>query len=274
MTEIPAAGMRLNKYVSDSGQCSRREADRWIEEGRVSLNGQRAELGAKVRPGDQVLLDGLPLAASEPLVYLLLNKPVGITCTTERDVEDNIIDYMDHPLRIFPVGRLDKMSEGLILLTNDGDIVNQILRAGNAHEKEYFVVVDQQVTPDFVEGMKSGVPILGTRTRPCRLFGLSDHSFRIILTEGLNRQIRRMCEYFGYRVRRLQRVRIMHLTLDGLPVGHWRELTDAELTTLRESLAGSVGTAAPELQRRRTKGPASMADKQQWRRPVRTDHSR
>lgn len=274
MTEIPTAGIRLNKYVSDSGQCSRREADRWIEEGRVTLNGQPAELGAKVRPGDQVLLDGQPLTASEPLVYLLLNKPVGITCTTERDVEDNIIDYMDHPLRIFPVGRLDKMSEGLILLTNDGDIVNQILRAGNAHEKEYFVVVDQQVTADFVEGMKRGVPILGTRTRPCRLFGVGEQSFRIILTEGLNRQIRRMCEYFGYRVRRLQRVRIMHLTLDGLPVGHWRELTAAELATLRESLAGSVSTAPPEQQRRRQSGPATAGDKPQWRRPPRSDHGR
>ncbi len=274
MTEIPAAGIRLNKYVSDSGQCSRREADRWIEEGRVTLNGQPAELGAKVRPGDQVLLDGQPLTASEPLVYILLNKPVGITCTTERDVEDNIIDYMDHPLRIFPVGRLDKMSEGLILLTNDGDIVNQILRAGNAHEKEYFVVVDQQVTADFIEGMKRGVPILGTRTRPCRLFGVGEQSFRIILTEGLNRQIRRMCEYFGYRVRRLQRVRIMHLTLDGLPVGHWRELTAAELATLRESLAGSVNTAPPEQQRRRQRGPTTASDKPQWRRPPRSDHGR
>ena len=276
MSEIPTAGIRLNKYVSDSGQCSRREADRWIDEGRITLNGQPAELGAKVRPGDQVLLDGQPLTASEPLVYLLLNKPVGITCTTERDVDDNIIDYMDHPLRIFPVGRLDKMSEGLILLTNDGDIVNQILRAGNAHEKEYFVVVDQQVTADFVEGMKRGVPILGTRTRPCRLFGVGEQSFRIILTEGLNRQIRRMCEYFGYRVRRLQRVRIMHLTLDGLPVGHWRELTAAELATMRESLAGSVKTAPPELQRRRSGSAAqdTTGDKPQWRRPPRTDHGR
>lgn len=276
MSEIPAEGMRLNKYVSDSGRCSRREADRWIEEGRVSLNGKTAELGSKVRPGDEVLLDGEPLVVAEQPVYILLNKPVGITCTTERDVEDNIIDYMDHPQRIFPVGRLDKMSEGLILLTNDGDIVNQVLRAGNAHEKEYYVVVDKPVTQDFVEGMRRGVPILGTRTRPCRVLGVGEQSFRIILTEGLNRQIRRMCEYFDYRVRRLQRVRIMHLTVDSLPVGHWRELTERELATLKESLTGSVKTAEPGLQRRRppkaASAPGSSGKPGLWRRPARTDH--
>ena len=275
MTAIPAEGMRLNKYVSDSGKCSRREADRWIEEGRVTLNGKPAELGSKVRPGDEVRLDGELLQPNEPLVYILLNKPVGITCTTERDVEDNIIDYMDHPLRIFPVGRLDKMSEGLILLTNDGDIVNQILRAGNAHDKEYQVLVDKPVTADFLEGMRRGVPILGTRTRPCRVSAIGEQSFKIILNEGLNRQIRRMCEYFDYRVRRLQRVRIMHLTIDGLPVGHWRELTPLELSALHDQVAHSVKTAEPGTQSRRppktSKVGGSGDNKTQWRRPPRTD---
>ena len=289
MTDLPDEGIRLNKYVSDSGRCSRREADRWISEGRVTLNGKPAELGSKVRPGDEVLLDGQPLVVDEPPVYVILNKPVGITCTTERDVEDNIIDYLDHPQRVFPIGRLDKMSEGLILLTNDGDIVNQILRAGNAHDKEYLVIVDKPVTDDFLEGMRRGVPMLGTRTRPCRAMRVGEFSFRVILTEGLNRQIRRMCEYFDYRVRRLQRIRIMHLTLDGLPVGHWRDLTGKELEILKTSLAHSLKTAQEGQQRRRSvrRDPpyqqrtgdagyrlAENKEPKSWRRPARTDHRR
>jgi len=223
--------MRLNKYLSETGMCSRREADAWISQGRVSVNGKRAELGTQVAEGDEVRVDNRPVGGrkKKKRIYICLNKPVGITCTTEREVRDNIVDFVGHEERIFPIGRLDKESEGLILLTNNGDIVNEILRSENNHEKEYLVTVDKPVTDEFLAGMAGGVRILDTKTKPCKVSRVSKSVFRIILTQGLNRQIRRMCEVFGYNVRRLQRVRIINIKLGNLKVGHWRNLTEAEL---------------------------------------------
>jgi 23S rRNA pseudouridine2604 synthase len=224
--------MRLNKYISETGICSRREADARIEAGRVTINGAVATLGMQVADGDVVRVDGQVVGAAQQHVYLALNKPVGVICTTERDVKGNIVDFIGHRERIFPIGRLDKDSEGLILLTNNGDIVNEILRSENEHEKEYVVTVDRPVTPLFLSGMASGVRILGTVTKPCKVTRVAAATFRIVLTQGLNRQIRRMCSFFGYRVVRLQRVRIITLTLDGLKPGQWRELTAAEVRGL------------------------------------------
>jgi 23S rRNA pseudouridine2604 synthase len=225
--------MRLNKYISETGICSRREADTWIGQGRVTINGVRAELGTQVNDGDQVRVDHQPLAArNKQQVYICLNKPVGITCTTERHIKGNIIDFVGHSERIFPIGRLDKDSDGLILLTSNGDIVNEILRSENNHEKEYIVSVDKPVTDAFINGMSKGVRILATTTKPCTLRRIGKHRFSIVLTQGLNRQIRRMCEVFGYEVRRLQRVRIINVTLDGLKMGQWRNLSAAELQGL------------------------------------------
>ncbi len=224
--------MRLNKYISETGVASRREADAWIEAGRVTINGAPATLGTKVHEGDVVAVDGQPVGAAKKHVYLAFNKPVGVTCTTERDTPGNIIDYIRYPERIFPIGRLDKESEGLILLTNNGDIVNEILRSENEHEKEYLVTVDRAVTEIFISGMASGVRILGTVTKPCIVKRVDACTFRIILTQGLNRQIRRMCSFFGYKVVRLQRVRIINLTLGALPPGRWRELSSAEVRGL------------------------------------------
>jgi len=225
--------MRLNKYLAETGACSRRQADQWIEAGRVAVNGARAVLGTQVHEGDEVRVDGQPLRAKPKRVYLALNKPVGVECTTDRDVPGNIVDFVDYPERIFPIGRLDKDSEGLILLTNDGDIVNNVLRAEHEHEKEYVVAVDRPLTAAFMAGMAAGVPILDTVTNPCRVAQVGRNTFRIVLTQGLNRQIRRMCEHFGYTVRRLQRVRIMHVHLGALPVGRWRPLTATELRGLQ-----------------------------------------
>ena len=225
--------MRLNKYISETGVCSRREADAWIAAGRVRVNGGPATLGTQVEEGDHVEVDGKPVASRRSAtVYIALNKPVGITCTTERHVPGNIIDYVNHPQRIFPIGRLDKDSEGLILLTNNGDIVNEILREENAHEKEYEVMVDRPVTDEFLFGMAHGVDILDTRTRPCKVRRMGRNEFGIILTQGLNRQIRRMCAAFDYKVRRLRRVRVVNIRLDGIRVGQWRELTPEELRGL------------------------------------------
>jgi 23S rRNA pseudouridine2604 synthase len=224
--------VRLNKFLSETGLCSRREADQWIEAGRVSVNGTAAQLGTQVSEGDAVLLDGKPLGTKPQRVYLALNKPIGIECTTDRSVPDNIVDFVRHRERVFPIGRLDKDSEGLILLTNDGDIVNRVLRAEHEHEKEYIVSVDRPLTAEFLQGMASGVPILDTVTNPCRVTQVGRNTFRIVLTQGLNRQIRRMCEHFDYTVRRLQRVRIMHIQLGNLPVGKWRNLTAAEVRPL------------------------------------------
>jgi 23S rRNA pseudouridine2604 synthase len=227
--------MRLNKFLAETGACSRREADQWIEAGRVTINGAPAVLGTQVNEGDDVRVDGRALGAKPKRVYLALNKPIGIECTTDRDVPGNIVDFVGYPERIFPIGRLDKDSEGLILLTNDGDIVNTILRAEHEHEKEYIVAVDRPLTPAFLAGMAAGVPILDTVTNPCKVTQVGKNTFRIVLTQGLNRQIRRMCEHFDYRVRRLQRVRIMHVHLGTLPVGKWRELTEIELRGLLPS---------------------------------------
>ncbi|MCI5081579.1 MAG: 23S rRNA pseudouridine(2604) synthase RluF, partial [Saprospiraceae bacterium] len=215
----------LNKYISSTGICSRREADRWIEAGRVRINGQVAQKGNRVTDEDDVTIDGKPLKNKPKAVYIALNKPPGITCTTDLRDKDNIIDFVGHPQRIFPIGRIDKPSSGLILLTNDGDIVNQILRVENNHEKEYIVTVDKPVTEKFIERMSGGLPILGTMTRKCKVEKINTKIFRIILTQGLNRQIRRMCEYLDYRVVYLKRVRIMNIKLGELRVGRWRDLT-------------------------------------------------
>ncbi|MFZ5722261.1 MAG: 23S rRNA pseudouridine(2604) synthase RluF [Pseudomonadota bacterium] len=224
--------MRLNKFISESGLCSRREADALIAAGEVTVNGAVASLGTQAEEGDEVLVRGQRVGARRQHVYIALNKPVGVTCTTDRRDPTNIVDYLDHPERIFPVGRLDKDSDGLILLTNNGDIVNDILRSAHNHEKEYVVTVDRDLTPEFVAAMAAGVPILDTVTKPCRVSRLDERTFRIVLTQGLNRQIRRMCEHFGYRVRSLTRVRIMNIRLGGLKPGHWRNLRDDELAGL------------------------------------------
>ena len=216
--------MRINKYISESGLCSRREADAWIEAGRVSVNGEIAVLGTKVGPGDEVRVDGRPLRSRPQRVYIALNKPVGIECTTNTSVAGNIVDFVGYPERLFPVGRLDKDSEGLILLTNDGDIVNTVLRSQNEHEKEYVVAVDRPLTGEFLAGMARGVPILGTVTKPCRVRQVGRNTFHIVLTQGLNRQIRRMCEIVGLAVTGLKRVRSGNVMLGGLPVGKWRYL--------------------------------------------------
>jgi 23S rRNA pseudouridine2604 synthase len=224
--------VRLNKYISETGVCSRREADKWIEAGRVTCNGQPAALGTQVQDGDEVCIDGEPIGAKKKQIYIALNKPVGITCTTEAHIEDNIIDLVGHPERIFPIGRLDKDSEGLILLTNNGDIVNEILRSENNHEKEYLVTVDRPITDLSLRMMASGVKIMGELTKPCKVSRIDQVSFRMILTQGLNRQIRRMCSALGYKAQRLQRVRIMNVHLGSLNPGQWRHLTDLELAGL------------------------------------------
>jgi 23S rRNA pseudouridine2604 synthase len=235
--------MRLNKFISERGICSRREADAWIAAGRVTVNGRPGELGTQVGEGDHVQVDGKPLPERRKGIYLALNKPRGITCTTERDVPGNIVDFVGHRERIFPVGRLDKDSEGLILLTNDGDIVNEILRVEHGHEKEYEVTVDRPVTPAFLSMMAAGVRIGGEKTKPCAVTRTGPASFRIVLTQGLNRQVRRMCSALGWRVRSLRRVRIMHIRLGALASGRWRNLTDAELRPLLAATALRAASA-------------------------------
>lgn len=228
--------MRLNKFIAESGKASRRGADKLIEEGKVLVNGKVAKIGTMVNPGDTVLVNGQTIRMANNYVYIALHKPVGITCTTEKNVKGNIVDYVNHPLRIFNIGRLDKDSEGLILLTNDGDIVNEILRAENEHEKEYIVSVNRPINEEFIKKMSSGVKILGTTTLPCEVRPIDKFTFNIILKQGLNRQIRRMCEVLGYEVTRLQRVRIMNITLGKLPYGQWRDLTKKEKNRLFEEL--------------------------------------
>ncbi|WP_342533610.1 23S rRNA pseudouridine(2604) synthase RluF [Lysinibacillus sp. FSL K6-0057] len=224
--------MRINKYLSETGIISRRGADKWIEEGKVTINGELATIGSQVEAGDIVCVDGKEVKKEQQLVYIALNKPVGITSTTERHIKGNVVDFVNHPLRIFHIGRLDKESEGLLLLTNDGDIVNKILRAENHHEKEYIVQVDKPITTQFIQKMGSGVDILDTTTLPCHVERISDKVFKIILEQGLNRQIRRMCSALGYSVKRLQRIRIMNIKLGNLKVGQWRDLTEKERTEL------------------------------------------
>ncbi len=234
---------RINKFLSEAGYCSRRAADKLIEQGRVTINGAVPLMGTKIKQGDVVKVDGERIGPSlEEAVYLAFNKPVGIVCTTDTRVEkDNIVDYIGYPKRIFPVGRLDKPSEGLIFMTNDGDIVNKILRARNNHEKEYLVTVNKPITTDFLHKMANGVPILDTVTRKCKIEQTGDRQFNIILTQGLNRQIRRMCEYLGYRVRKLKRIRIMNVSLD-VPVGKWRHLTQKELLEIQQLVSRSSKT--------------------------------
>lgn len=236
----------LNKFISDTGFCSRREADKYIEECRVTINGRDAHKGNRVKEGDQVAIDGEPLKKKKNLVYLMLNKPKGITCTTDTKDKTNIVDFVRYKTRIFPIGRLDKLSEGLIFLTNDGDMVNKILRAGNGHEKEYIVTVDKAIDAAFINNMRNGVRIMGTLTNKCFVKQEGDSRFRIILTQGLNRQIRRMCETLGYRVTSLKRVRIMNITLTGLAAGKWRYFTMPEISTLNEMLKHSSKTANEE----------------------------
>lgn len=228
--------MRLNKYLSDSGFCSRREADRFVEEGKVTVDGQVAQLGQKVTKDQKILVNGKPLIREEERILIAFNKPRGIVCTTAKTEKDNIVDYLNFGKRIYPIGRLDKDSEGLILLTNKGDIVDKILRGSNYHEKEYVVTVNRKITKEFLKGMAEGVPILDTVTRPCQMEALNDRTFRIVISQGLNRQIRRMCEYFGYRVQTLKRVRIMNIQLNHLKTGTYRKVTEAEWKQLNELL--------------------------------------
>lgn len=232
--------LRINKFLSQAGFCSRREADKFILDERVTINGIVAKMGEKIDPNDDVSVDGERISKKpNKKIYIILNKPKGIVCTTDSGVEkNNIIDYVNHPKRIFPIGRLDKTSEGLIFLTNDGDIVNKILRAKNKHEKEYHVTVDKPITHEFIQQMSKGVPILNTVTRPCEIKRIKDYEFKIILTQGLNRQIRRMCEYLSYRVKKLKRIRIMNIKLD-IPLGEWRYFNDQEFSELKEMLSKS-----------------------------------
>lgn len=234
--------IRLNKYIGESGLTSRREADKLIEKGLVKVNGVVAEKGTKINHNDVVEVCNKVIRNVQKPVYIVLNKPVGITCTTESKVKGNIVDFVNHNQRIFPIGRLDKDSQGLIILTNDGDIVNKILRAGNNHDKEYVVTVNKNITPEFIKGMMSGVPILNTITKKCIVKQESSRVFRIILTQGLNRQIRRMCEYFGYSVVKLERVRIMNIKLGNLKIGEWRNLTGKELIKINSLIRNSKKT--------------------------------
>jgi len=245
---LPTQSTRLNKYISESGICSRREADRYIEQGNVFINGKRAGIGDQVVAGDVVKVNGQLIEPrnEEDLVFIALNKPVGIVSTTEEGEKDNIVDFVNHSSRIFPIGRLDKDSQGLIFLTNHGDLVNKILRAGNDHEKEYLVTVNKPVTDEFVRGMGAGVPILGTVTKKCKVRREAPFTFRITLVQGLNRQIRRMCEHFGYEVTKLERTRIMNVSLTGLPPGEWRDLTDDELIALFKLIENSTSEAKPK----------------------------
>lgn len=232
----------INKYISSTGICSRREADRLIEQGRVQINGTNAQRGNRVEPGDKVMVDGSYLKKRKRDVYIAYNKPVGVVCTTDPTEKKNIVDQIKHKERLFPIGRLDKPSQGLIFLTNDGDIVNKILRAGNNHEKEYIVSVDKAITPQFIRAMGDGVPIMGTVTKKCKVVQVNNNTFRIVLVQGMNRQIRRMCTYLGYKVSKLKRSRIMNVTLGGMAIGHWRELTDKEIAQIQELSASSSNT--------------------------------
>jgi pseudouridine synthase len=260
-------GIRLNKFISDSGFCSRREADKLINDALVLVNGQTPTLGTRCHPGDVVYVEGKRIksranaGSQADREYIVYNKPTNITCTTEVDVVGNIISAVGYKKRIFPIGRLDKMSEGLILLTSDGDIVNKILRAENAHDKEYLVTVDKPITAQFIEKMGNGVPILGTKTLPCKINMQGQFMFKIVLTEGLNRQIRRMCEHFGYEVTRLKRVRIINIALGNLKGGEWRKLTAGQLTEINQAIEHSNSDSNPKgakLIRRKPRKPSQQ----------------
>ncbi len=260
-----SSSVRLNKFISDSGYCSRREADKLIENNRVKVNGFKPDLGTRIAEGDEVTVDGQPIYGStkSSRVYIAYHKPVGITCTTEQNVKGNIVDAVDHDERVFPIGRLDKPSEGLILLTSDGNIVNKILRAENAHDKEYLVTVNKALDSSFAAKMSSGIPILGQVTKPCKVTLVNRSSFKIILTQGLNRQIRRMCEYLGYEVVQLVRTRIMNIELGKLRSGQWRNLTKQELAVLSDAIANSSNetkNSKPNTNRRPVKSGSGNRD--------------
>jgi 23S rRNA pseudouridine2604 synthase len=253
------APVRLNKYISESGLCSRREADKYIADGHVFINGRRASIGDLVKSGDRVRVSGQDIEPRqrEQDIFIALNKPVGVTSTTEEDVYNNIVDYVNYGKRIFPIGRLDKDSQGLIFLTNNGDLVNKILRAGNNHEKEYVVTVNKPLTDEVIKAMAGGVPMLGVNTRKCQIVQEAPHRFRVILVQGLNRQIRRMCEHFGYEVTKLERVRIMNIDLKGLPLGDWRELTDSEMETIYKMIETSTSEHLKNPKKPAVKKPAN-----------------
>ncbi|MCK5761622.1 MAG: 23S rRNA pseudouridine(2604) synthase RluF [Candidatus Izimaplasma sp.] len=233
--------VRINKYLSEAGFCSRREADRLIDKGKVTVNGLSPEKGQKVTDEDLIKVDDKVILKNVKLIYIVLNKPVGIVSTTDPTIENNIVDFLNHPKRLFHVGRLDKASEGLIFMTNDGDIVNKILRAGNNHEKEYIVKVHKPITSRFLERMRNGVPIMDTVTKECKVEKINEFEFKIILVEGLNRQIRKMCDFLGYKVYKLKRIRIMNIKLD-IPTGKWRYLTESEMTGINKLIESSVKT--------------------------------
>lgn len=260
---LPNLSIRLNKYISESGICSRREADRYIEQGNVFINGKRATIGDQVSVGDVVKVNGqlIEPRQEDDLVLIALNKPVGVVSTTEGGEKDNIVDFVNHSSRVFPIGRLDKDSQGLIFLTNHGDLVNKILRAGNDHEKEYLVTVNKPVTDEFILGMGRGVPILGIVTKKCKVKKEAPFTFRITLVQGLNRQIRRMCEHFGFEVTRLERTRIMNVSLKGLPLGEWRDLSDDELIELFKLIENSSSEAKPAKVKVKPKAAATPAKK-------------
>lgn len=265
------SSIRLNKYISESGICSRRDADRYIEQGNVFINGKRAAVGAQVFAGDVVKVNGqlIEPRSEDDLVLIALNKPVGIVTTMEEGERDNISDFVNHSKRVFPIGRLDKDSQGLIFLTNHGDLVNKILRAGNNHEKEYVVTVDKPITDEFIHGMSAGVPMLGTVTKKCKVKKEAPFVFRITLVQGLNRQIRRMCKHFGYEVTRLERTRIMNVSLKGIPLGEWRDLTDNELIALFKLLENSSSEEKPTKKAQ----PKPAAKKPGINRPKTTEKS-
>lgn len=261
--------IRLNKYISESGICSRREADRYVEQGNVFINGQRAKIGDQVSPGDKVKVNGQAIEPknAEEFIFIALNKPIGVVSTTESNERNNIVGFVNHSVRIFPIGRLDKDSQGLIFLTSNGDLVNKILRAGNKHEKEYLVTVNKPLRDDFIAGMSKGVPMLGVTTKKCKVTKVSPFVFRITLVQGLNRQIRRMCEHFNYEVTKLERVRIMNIGLNGLPVGEWRDLTEKELTVLLGAVENSSSEAAAPKKTRKPKPPNKQPGKQPGKQP-------
>ncbi len=246
----------LNKFISSTGMCSRRDAEKLIVAGRVTINGNITQLGNRVFDGDVVKVDGRALQAKPKTLYIAFNKPIGIVCTTDSKEKNNIVREINHPERLFPIGRLDKPSEGLIFLTNDGDIVNKILRAGNNHEKDYVVTVDQPITDDFIKKMSNGIPILDTVTQKCKVTKLSGKTFQIVLTQGLNRQIRRMCEYLGYEVTKLKRTRIMNVSLGNLEIGQWRELTEKELSEINAMVATSSKTEEASVDAKKVKSQA------------------
>lgn len=276
--------VRINKYISESGFCSRREADKYIEQGAVTIDGKIVEMGSQVSPGQVVRIFGEIISGKAESIIIAYNKPVGIVCTTDPAERDNVVNAIGHPERIFPIGRLDKDSMGLLLLTNEGDIVNKILRVNNNHDKEYFVTVDKAITPDFIKRMQGGVPILGVVTRKCEITQKGANSFTIVLRQGLNRQIRRMCEYLGYNVTKLQRTRIMHIHLNDLKIGRYRNLTPVETETLYKKIANSVKTEEASIGKskaagkpRTPKSPSAGLDlKSQFRgtQPKRTSNER